>query len=180
MFKTNNDTAQYVNQYFDVKDVPEMPGPENIRTCNISCVAMITGDDVNDILQYMMKKYGYTKKYQWEENLITYLEAKGFVCRPVSITRWPLPGKIKDDEIKTIMAEIRQGKVIFYHKSGHYQLVTGYKIYNDNSVDFILNDPAGDRKLKVSKRKRESGHKVLYPLSMIKSERLYGKCWSVI
>lgn len=180
MFKINNDTRVYWNQYFDVMDLPETSKDERKRTCNVSCVAMITGESPNSVLKNMIKIYGEDNdKYQWEELLIEYLQDAGFDCKPLTKTAWPRPREILDEELKAMMLEIRNGGVIFYHKYGHYQIMTGFRQIGPLNLGFYFNDPAGDRKKPYYKRDRVSGHNVLYPYEMVKHEPIFGKCWGV-
>jgi len=170
-----NQTKAYWNQYFDITDLPETRKNEKFRTCNVCCVAMITGGHPDDVLGYMLLKYGINNKFQWEENLIKYLREKGYKCKKVTFLAWPRARKIWDSELKKMRAEIDKGNIIFYHKKGHYQLMIGY----DNDDIFIFNDPAGDRNKSRKLRKRLSGYNVRYFYNKIKAEKIYGRCWSV-
>ena len=170
-----NDTPSYFNQYFDVSDLPETLSNEKYNTCNVSCLGMITQLHPDVILNYMFNKYGVNDKYQWEENIIQYLTDNGYTTKPVTALAWPYERKITDEELEVIRAEIDKGNVILYHKSGHYQLLIGYMDKNN----YVFNDPAGNRRLPLTERESESGHKVVYSVSMLKSEPLYGRCWSV-
>lgn len=169
-----NDTKQYVNQYYDVYDLPETKSYEPGRTCNVSCVAMITGEDVNDVLKWFIGKYGWNDKFQWEENLIAYLVDKGYTCEPLTEAAYPKPRVPSSRDMNAMKAALDEGKIVLYHKTGHYQLLVGY----DDS-GYMFNDPAGDRQLKQSDRARESGHMVHYPTSMVMSETIYGRCWAI-
>jgi len=180
--KINNDTVKYYNQYHDIIDIPETPKSEPKRTCNVTCVAMITGEDPNDVLDYFLNKYGLqTDKFQWQELLIYYLERAGHNNKAVlNKAAYPQARHIGDDELKQMMVEIRQGRVIFYHKKGHYQIMTGFEIDEmGNMINFIFNDPAGDRKIRHANRTRESGHSVSYSYEMVKAEKIYGMCYSI-
>lgn len=180
--KACNDTKQYVNQYYDVIDLPETIDREPTITCNVSCISMITGENVNDVLKHFIDKYtAKSKKFQWQELLIEYLEKNGYLCKPVlKRAAWPSARNISDDEISSIIDELKFGNIIFYHKYGHYQLLVGYEIEDKkNKIEFIFNDPAGDRKLNIKERLRDSGHLVRYPYKMIKDEKIYGMCYSV-
>ena len=179
MVEIQNDTPRYINQYYKIKDNLKMPGNEAVRTCNISCVSMITDEEPNGVLQWFFDKYGYCKKFQWEENLISYLKMKGHKCKSITALSYPKPRHITDDEIKKMMRHLRYGNVIFYHKKGHYYLIIGYVIDDNESLSFICNDPAGDRKLSKRDRLEDSGHTVIYPVDMIKAEKIYGRNWSV-
>lgn len=174
-----NNTKHFVNQYFDVKDVLEMKGHERVRTCNVSSAAMITNENVNVVLRNFLNRFGFNRKYQWESNLIKYLEKKGHNCKSITKLSWPIARKITDEEIKKMMNELKYGNVIFYHKKGHYYLIVGYHVNENNDLFFIANDPAGDRKLPLNLRERESGKNVYYPVSMIREEKIYGRNWSV-
>ena len=169
-----NDTKKYFNQYHDVIDLPETPKYEPGRTCNITCIAMIRGKDPNKILQKFFKMYGVNNKFQWEGNLIKYLKDVGHECRAVTGLAWPIPRKVRKKELERMKKEIDEGKIIFYHKRGHYQLMVGYY-----SKGFIFNDPAGDRRLLLKDRSRESGHLVTYSYKKVRSERIFGRCWAV-
>jgi len=173
-----NDTPIYFNQYFDVTDLPDTLSNEKYNTCNVSCLGMITNLHPDVILNYMFNKYGKNNKYQWEENIVQYLTDNGYIVNPVTAMAWPYERKITDEELTVIRNEIDKGNVILYHKSGHYQLLIGY-VKNDNKIDYVFNDPAGDRKLPREQRESESGHKVVYSYGRIKSEPLYGRSWAV-
>lgn len=184
----NNDTKCYYNQYFDIIDVPETPEKEPLRTCNITCIAMITGENPNIVLDYFFKKYGFeigvkSPHFQWQELLTDYLEMKGFKNRKIIEDKeiaYPKARYIFDKELQRCMNEIKNGKVILYHKDGHYQIMTGFEIDNTGqTIDFIFNDPAGNRIVPKVERERESGHSVHYPYSMIKSEKIYGNLYAV-
>lgn len=175
-----NDTKKYWNQYYDVKDVLETPQYEPFRTCNITCVAMITGEDPNDVLKKMWDKYGVNDQFQWEEHLISYLEEKGLDCKEItSPVAWPEARVIREDELVDIVLAIEEGKIIFYHKEGHYQLLIGYEIDNNGQMWYFFNDPAGDRTRSIKNRGRLSGHKVKYSKEFIMSEKIYGRCWAI-
>jgi len=170
-----NNTAHYVNQYHDVLDRPETPNvKEQERTCNICCVAMITGEDVNDIFQWFVDKYGWNDKFQTEEYIIPYLNVRGFKAEALTVNTWPKSWKPTQAEIDKMIDAIDRGCWVLYHKFGHYQLMVGH-----DGDDLIFNDPAGDRRLPVNERARESGHLVAYPRSMIMNEPRFGRCWAV-
>jgi hypothetical protein len=173
-----NDTKKYWNQYYDVTDLPETVKNEKTRTCNITCVAMITGEHPDEVLQKMFYKHGKNDRFQWEKNLVKYLESFGHKCKKVAGLAWPKARYIKDKELENIRNEIDKGKVILYHKKGHYHLIIGYKT-EGRYTWYIGNDPAGDRRYSISERKRLSGHRVDYQEGFIKSEKIYGRCWSV-
>lgn len=178
----NNDTPRYVNQYYDVEDIPETPKKEPYRTCNVSCVAMVVDEDVNNVLKHFIKKYGIkTDKFQWQKLLIEYIEDRGFECKKIlDKPAYPDARYPSDAELQKMVREIKHGRIIFYHLFGHYQLMTGFSLdEEENELFFVFNDPAGDRRLKISDRQRESGHEVIYPVEFVKSEKLYGQCWSV-
>lgn len=180
--KINNNTEAYYNQYFDVKDLPETSDYEPGTTCNITCIAMITGEDPNDVLNWFIIKYqGDQQKHKWQELLIDYLEISGFQCEPIlDKAAYPKARSITDNELKKCMNEISQGNIIFFHKDGHYELMTGFEIDNQgNMINFIFNDPAGNRKIRVADRSRDSGHGVYYSKEMIQREKIYGMCYSI-
>jgi len=170
-----NDTPRYVNQYYDVTDLPETAKDERKRTCNVSCVAMITDQDVNEVLQDFFERYGKGDEFQYEENLVKYLEENGYDCNRITKPAWPRARVPMKSELEEMKLYLDKGAVILYHKDGHYQIMIGYE-----SGGYIFNDPAGDRKQAQKDRSRESGHCVLYPASMIESERIYGSCYGVI
>lgn len=176
MIEVLNDTKKYWNQYHDVTDLPETIKDERRRTCGITCLSMITGEHPDQVLQNMFKKYGKNDKFQWEEHLIKYLRDREFKCVEMTKIAWPKPRRIKEKELEKMRDEIDKGKIILYHKKGHYQLMVGYV---NNGSCYIFNDPAGDRTLPVSKRKRKSGYNIMYTDNMVLSEIIYGRCWSV-
>lgn len=170
-----NDTIHYVNQYHDVRDLPETPQVEGTRTCNVSCVAMITGEDVNSVLE----KIGLAgDRFQWEETLVAYLRKAGRVCAAVGKPAYPNKRQPDDADLKAYRDAIDTGAVVLYHKYGHYQLLVGYE-YTGSAYTYIFNDPAGDRRQPQYKRIRDSGHLVPYSEDMVKAEHLYGQCWAV-
>lgn len=172
-----NDTRKYWNQYYDVTDLPETVKNEKTRTCNVTCLAMITGKHPDEILQDMFDKYGKNDQFQWEEHLVDYLEERGFKCEAVTKLAYPAPRHVTVIELEKMKLEVIGGKVILYHKKGHYQIMVGYD-FKDGEY-FIFNDPAGDRNFPSRYRKRESGHNVKYGADMIKNEIIYGRCWAV-
>jgi hypothetical protein len=176
MIEIINDTKKYFNQYFDVKDLPETKKNEKHRTCNVTCVAMITGIHPDIILKDMMKIYGRNDKYMWEEHLLKYLKSKGFKSKPITKLAWPRARHITDKELEKMRDEIKKGRIIFYHKKGHYQLMVGY---GNEGTYYIFNDPAGDRTIPIKKRRKKSGHNVKYTDVMISREMIYGRCWSI-
>lgn len=176
-----NDTVKYWNQYHDVKDLPETAKDERSRTCNITCVAMITGEHPDKVLKKFFDKYGINDKFMWQELLVDYLIEAGFKCDDYIIKpqAYPDARHIKISELKAMRAEIDDGKIIFYHKCGHYQLMVGYSIDNEGNIDYIFNDPAGNRTKSLKYRSRKSGYLVGYPERMVLAEPIYGKCYSV-
>lgn len=178
MIEKINDTEKYWNQYFDVTDIFSTKKDERTRTCNITCVAMITGEHPDIILQKFWEKYGQNDKFQWESLLIKYLENRGHKCREITKHAYPKARKITDHELTDLIGELINGRVILYHKKGHYQLMVGYRMI-DQVPEFIFNDPAGDRKKMKWQRKKESGHLVPYSYGKVKREKIYGSCWSV-
>lgn len=179
MIEVINDTKMYYNQYFDVTDIIKTPKNEKGRTCNITCVAMITGSHPDKVLQDMFKKYGMNDHFQWESHLVDYLNEHGHKCKEVTTHAYPNARKITNDELEKIMGELIKGRVILYHKKGHYQLMVGYRIDTYHGPEYIFNDPAGDRTKFVRNRKKESGHLVTYTQKKVKREKIYGSCWSV-
>mgnify|MGYP001546421035 CR=1 FL=1 len=182
--KVVNDTPTYINQYFDVTDLPETVWDEKPNTCNVSCVGMICFLSPDIVLHDMYRKYRYNTQFQntqfqWEEHLISYLQECGHICEPVTKSAWPNARFIKNSELKKMRKEIDKGKVIFYHKHGHYQLMVGYIKHNNGRYTYIFNDPAGDRRVQYNYRSRESGHLVGYDSYMVKNEPIYCRCWSV-
>lgn len=179
MTKVLHDTRLYWNQYHDVTDIRKTPRDERERTCGVTSVSMITGEHPDTVLNEMIHTYGWNDKFQWEELLIGYLRNSGFKCVRVAGPAYPKPRKVTDLELDNMVLEMMGGKVIFYHKKGHYQVMVGCLTDGDKHHKFIFNDPAGDRtKLRIN-RAKESGHNVEYPLSKVKREKIYGSCWSV-
>lgn len=172
-----NDTRKYWNQYYDVNDRPETVKNEKVRTCNVSSAGMITGEHPNTVLDNLIDKYGDNDQFMWEEHLVDYLQERGFVCEAVTELAYPKPRHVTEAELNIMKLEILGGKVILYHKKGHYQIMIGYDFADGNY--FIFNDPAGDRNFPTKYRKRESGHRVKYPIEKIKDEIIYGKCYAV-
>lgn len=177
--KIINHTVSYYNQYYDVSDLPETIKDERTRTCNITCIAMITGEKPDDVLANMFNIHGRNDKFQWEENLILYLKEYGFSCEPVTKLAYPSARSVTDDELKKMRDEIIDGRIIFYHKLGHYQIMVGFENI-DNNITYIFNDPAGDRRLAKDSRDKMSGFEVGYSSRMVKIEKIYGRCWSVV
>lgn len=170
-----NQTEKYWNQYYDVTDISITPWNDKLVTCNACCGGMISGKHPDIVLKELLALYGINKKFQWEEHLLKYLKSSEFKCKKITFpVAWPVARKIFDRELKKMRDEIDKGNIIFYHKKGHYQIMVGYQ--DDN---FIFNDPAGDRKISKKLRERKSGKNVVYPYSMVKSEKIYGRCWSI-
>lgn len=178
MIEVINDTKRYWNQYKDVTDIFSTKKDERTRTCNITCVSMITGDHPDAILHEFWEKYGQNDKFQWESLLIKYLEDNGYPCKKMTEHAYPKARQIRDHELIDMMGELVKGKVIFYHKKGHYQLMVGYRII-DQVPEYIFNDPAGDRTKMRWQRKKGSGHLVTYSHQKVKREKIYGSCYSV-
>lgn len=178
MIQVINDTKMYWNQYYDVTDIIKTPKNEKGRTCNITCVAMIVGYHPDRVLQDMFARHGMNDQFQWESNLTHYLEEHGHKCTEITKHAYPKARKITNDEIEKILGELQKGKVILYHKKGHYQLMVGYRMVGQ-VPEFIFNDPAGDRTKFVRNRAKESGHLVTYSNKKVKREKIYGSCWSV-
>lgn len=175
-----NDPEKCWNQYFDVTNIKSTPPDEKKRTCNICCVAMITGEHPDIVLKYFFDKYGSdSDRFQWQGELIGYIKRKGFKTSELFDEGIENPRFPTEKELKIMRKSIKKGNIIFYHKAGHYQLMVGYLIHNKNRIDYIFYDPAGDRKLYRFRRSRESGCRVVYPDSMIKSEKIYGMCYEV-
>lgn len=180
MIEIINDTKLYWNQYFDVTDLPGTIKDERKRTCNITSVAMILGKHPDRVLNGMFDKYGVNDKFMWERHLINYLIDNGFECTEITKHAYPEARKITDDELINMMNNIKDGRIIFYHKKGHYQLMVGYRIREDAKLpEYIFNDPAGDRNKMLWRRKQNSGHLVTYSHKKIKREKIYGSCYSV-
>lgn len=182
-----NDTKAYWNQYKDVKDIQKTPEEEPLRTCNVTSVAMIVNENPNDVLWYFINKYGYeigvrSPHFQWQELLVRYIQVAGYEVKNNLITpqAYPDARNIKLEELKRMREEIDNGNIILYHKCGHYQVLVGYEIHIDGNIDYVFNDPAGDRRLPYKKRKRESGHLVRYLETMIISEPIYGLCYTIV
>ena len=173
-----NDTQKYWNQYHDIIDIPETWQDDRTRTCNICCIAMITGKNPNDILREMLDKYGINDQFQWEENLIGYLESSGYECFPITELAYPKPRYITIADFDKMCAIIDSGQIILYHKYGHYQLFIGYED-NEFSRCYIFNDPAGDRTLPLAMRTKNSGHCVRYSETFVLEEKIFGRCWVV-
>jgi len=178
MIKVLNNTRSYFNQYYDVTDLPKTVKNEKNRTCNVTCLAMITGQHPDDVLQHMFQKYGVNDQFQWESHLVDYLNERYYECKKLTKHAYPKARKITNDELEMIMGELIKGKVILYHKKGHYQLMIGYHI-REGKVEFIFNDPAGDRTKMRWNRTKESGFQVVYTHAKVKREKIYGSCWSV-
>lgn len=172
-------TKEYFNQYYDVTDLPQTVKNEKNRTCNVTCVAMITGDHPDSVLTDMFVKHGINDKFQWEKNLVDYLRDRGFACKEMTLHAYPKARNVTDRELEKMMGEIVKGKVILYHKKGHYQLMVGYRIVDGGIPEFIFNDPAGDRNKFKYLRKRLSGFRVAYSKKKVQKEKIYGSCWSV-
>lgn len=178
MIEKINDTLVYWSQYHDVTDLPETLKDERTRTCNITCVAMILGVHPDDVLTNMIRRYGLNDKFQWESNLINYLKEYGCVCKEITKHAYPKPRRVTEVELTNMMLEIDKGKIIFYHKAGHYQIMVGYRI-KKSIPEFIFNDPAGNRNLLLYKRRKSSGHLITYSRKKVMREKIYGSCWSV-
>lgn len=170
-----NDTKKYWDQYRDVTDIPETPQNDKLRTCGVSCAGMFTAVHPDVILQEMFEKYGINDKFKWEKHLIEYLKTNGHTCNPIMKNIHP-KRYITEKELAKMRAEIDKGNVIFYHKAGHYQIMVGYL---NNGACYVFNDPAGDRTIGRSKRRKKSGHNVIYPREFIVLEKIKGRCWSV-
>jgi hypothetical protein len=170
-----NHTKKYWNQYHDVTDIPKTKKNEKDRTCGITSAAMITGEHPDVVLKYMLDKHGKNDKFQWEENLIAYLVEKGFPCNEITKIAYPKPRRVTKTELQRMRDEIDKGNIIFYHKSGHYQLMIGY----EGEDTFIFNDPAGNRIVGKRFRSRKSGFKIMYSQARVLSEKIFGRCWSV-
>jgi len=175
MIRKVNYTKKYWNQYFDVTDDPKTKKNEKYRTCGVTCVSMITGEHPDEVLQNIFIQHGKNDKFQWEENLIAYLVKKGYHCKEITKLAYPKPRKVTRKELQSMRDEIDKGNIIFYHKSGHYQLMVGY----EGDDTFIFNDPAGNRIMRVKYRNRKSGYKVQYSEARVLSEKIYGRCWSI-
>jgi len=180
MIKKINQTKKYYNQYFDIDDIPKTAQNEKEITCNITSVSMITGENPNMVLCKFLKRYGQNKKFQWEENLISYLKENGFACYPVTELAWPKSKVITENDLEKMRSAIDKGKIIYYHEAGHYSLMIGYEKDENGEILYIFNDPAGDRKIRYSgKRTLESGLNVRYKKSFLEFRPLFGRCWAV-
>lgn len=170
---------KYYNQYYDVTDIPETKKDERLRTCNVTCVAMIVGKHPDIVLKEIWDEYGINDKFQWEGTLISYLEKRGFNCFPITELAWPKSRHVTKSELQMMCRNLENGHIILYHKEGHYQLLVDYELDDHSEVQYIFNDPAGNRLLPISSRKRESGHEVRYSEAFVLSEKIYGRCWAV-
>lgn len=179
MIKVLNNTKKYWCQYTDVTDIKSTPRDERERTCGVTSISMVTGEHPDGVLQTVRLNYGKGDRFQWESHLIDYLDRRHFNCLELTDHAYPKPRKITNDELEVMMGELIKGRIIFYHKKGHYQLMIGYQI-RKGKVEFIFNDPAGDRKLLRYLRKKNSGHRVIYSYAKVKREKIYGSCWSVV
>lgn len=177
MKRVFNDTRCYHNQYFTVTDLKETKMNEKLNTCNVCSVGMIVEQHPDVILHYMYKTYGMNQKFMWESNLIKYLEDCGHECKQIGVG-WK-KRKVKDSELEIMRNAISDGKIVFYHKHGHYYLMVGFEDLGNGKYNYIFNDSAGDRKIARRKRNEESGHLVVYPEKMVKKEKIYGSCWIV-
>jgi hypothetical protein len=157
---------------------------EKRRTCNITCVAMFTGEHPDEVLQKMFKRHGKNSKFQLQGNLIEYLEDHGFECRGVtrSVGKWndfPRGDTPTKKELMVMRHCIMSKTPILYHMFGHYQILIGYIIDKEDKYHYIFNDPAGDRNKPVKERKRKSGYHVVYSEEKVLKDKIYGKCFAV-
>ncbi|PKL35372.1 MAG: hypothetical protein CVV44_21415 [Spirochaetae bacterium HGW-Spirochaetae-1] len=173
--EVNNKAKQYINQYDKV-------APNGDSACNVSLVAMFTGEDPNKIRAEIRKKYGDSQN---EDYLIKYLkDDKKYNVK--AITKYSKDGNAPtEDDFSKMREEIDSGKKVFYHMKGHYTMLKGYRekdVDGEKSYEYIFNDPGGDRKIKGYYSRNlplESGKDTTYSQSMLEKIGIKGRTWSV-
>jgi hypothetical protein len=177
---------RYVAQYFDVKDLPNTPGYEPGKTCNVSTVSMFTGVEVNEVLSAMIKRWGPDPNisYQNQDRLKEYMEDEGLKFYPVTTSAggwngFPYGRPPTEQEWQNIRNALDKGDLVWFHELGHYTIITGYAIGETGLVSYIEADPAGNRLSPLKDRLHDSGDGAVYPQKFIDDKKLWGQSFGV-